>query len=221
MRKNLHLILGLCMLSVAGIAQRTTIAEARVLAPGTVVTLSGIVLNGPELGNSIRYFDDGTAGIAAYSSTISAIQRGDSVTITGTLKMYNQLLELDPVTSFTIHSSNHTVPSPILISPSQIGETYEGRLIKIEDAVFANAGSSFGGNTNYNFTANGENGVIRVVNGNPLVGTLIPSNPVNLVTVVSQYSTSSPTSGYQLLPRDLADITSAAKIGRAPCRARV
>lgn len=212
MRSKLHLILGLCMLSVAGLAQRTTIAEARALDAGTVVTLNGVVLNGPELGNSIRYFDDGTAGIAAYGSSISTIQRGDSITITGTLKMYNQLLELDPVASFTIHSSNHSLPAPILITPSQIGETYEGRLIKIEDAVFANAGGNFSGNTNYNFTSNGESGVIRVVNGNPLVGTLIPSNPVNLVTVVSQFSTSSPTSGYQLLPRDGADITSAANI---------
>ena len=64
---------------------------------GTVVTVKGIVTNGAELG-IIRYFQDNTAGIAAYGSLVTPIALGDSVTVTGTLKNYNQLLEIDPVT---------------------------------------------------------------------------------------------------------------------------
>ncbi|HKI89831.1 MAG TPA: hypothetical protein VKA38_12450, partial [Draconibacterium sp.] len=70
---------------------------------GQQVTVNGIVTNGDELG-PIRYFQDGTAGIAAYGSTVSDIKRGDSITITGTLKEYNNLLELDPVASLTVIS---------------------------------------------------------------------------------------------------------------------
>ena len=44
---------------------QSDIAEARTYAIGSVVTITGIVTNGPELG-SIRYLQDGTAGIAVF-----------------------------------------------------------------------------------------------------------------------------------------------------------
>ncbi len=195
------------------INQALTIAEARNLPAGTVVTLSGIVTNGQELGN-IRYFQDGTAGIAAYGATVSSILRGDSITVTGTLKQYNNLLELDPVSGFTIHSSGNTLPAALVITPSQIGESYEGQLVKINDAMFLNvpAGSNFSGNTNYNLTSNGQNFVIRVVNTSPLVGKPIPASFCKVTAIISQYSTSNPSSGYQLLPRDQDDIVSLAHV---------
>ena len=61
-----------------------TIADVRNQAIGQTVTITGVATNGPELG-PIRYIQDGTAGLPAYGSNLSSIQRGDSVTATGVL----------------------------------------------------------------------------------------------------------------------------------------
>ena len=202
--KKASILIALVAFSIS-IKAQTTIAEARALPIGTVVTVKGIATNGSELGN-IRYFQDQTGGIAAYSSTLSTIQRGDSILVTGTLKSYNNLLEIDPVSSFNILSSNNAVPAPQIITPSEVNESLEAQLISIEDAVIEGSSGNFAGNTNYTISSGGETTVFRVGNGNPLVGTLIPSNPFTLIAIVSQYSPSNPTSGYQLLPRDASDI---------------
>jgi hypothetical protein len=195
-------LLSLCW----GAQAQNSILEARSMAAGSVVTVKGIVTNGSELG-VIRYFQDNTAGIAAYGSLINSVQRGDSVTITGTLKNYNQLLELDPVASVVIRSTGNPVPAPIALSPAQIAEAYEGMLVRINNATFTDAGGTFAGNKKYQFTANGESGYIYVKTAQTdIVGQPIPSGQVNITAVCSQFDYNSPTAGYQLLPRKIEDI---------------
>ncbi len=183
---------------------QSTILEARGMV-GQVVTVKGIVTNGSELG-SIRYLQDSTAGIAAYGSQVSNIKRGDSVTITGTVKSYNELLELDPITNIVIRSSGNPLPAPIVLTPDQISEKYESRLVKVNKVVFSNAGQTFAGNKKYTFTSDGQTGYAYIKKGQDLVGTIIPSAQVSLTAICSQYDYSNPNKGYQLLPRDLNDI---------------
>ena len=90
------------LIGITAKSQVISIDSARSLPLGTVVTVSGVVTNGSELG-IIRYFQDQTGGLCAYSSTLSTVNRGDSITIKGTLKSYNNLLEMDPVTSIVVH----------------------------------------------------------------------------------------------------------------------
>ena len=78
-----------------------TMAEARAAGVGAEVTVTGTVINGDELG-PIRFVQDGTGGLAVYSLLLAEVNRGDEITVTGTLKDYNTLLEMDPVTSFTV-----------------------------------------------------------------------------------------------------------------------
>jgi phosphatidylserine/phosphatidylglycerophosphate/cardiolipin synthase-like enzyme len=184
---------------------QNTILEARGMAEGSIVTVKGIATNGSEFG-IIRYFQDNTAGIAAYGALTSPVNRGDSITVTGTLKMYNQLLEMDPLTSVIVRSVGNPVPAPIVLTPAQISEAYEARLLKINDAVFKDAGLTFTGNKKYEFTANGETGFIYVKNGQDIVGTAIPNGLVNITAICSQFDFADPTAGYQLLPRNLADL---------------
>jgi len=130
--------LSLVFLSISALTMaQNTILEARDMSIETVVTVTGIVTNGAELG-SIRYFQDNTAGIAAYEynpAMLSAVNRGDSVTITGKLKLFNQLLELDPLTSVVILSSDNQLPEPIILTPEELTETYEARLVQIKDVL--------------------------------------------------------------------------------------
>lgn len=187
-------------------AQVISIDSARTLGVGATVTVRGIITNGVELGG-IRYFQDTTAGIAAYSSSMTGVLRGDSVEITGEIKDYNELMEIDPVSSFTVLSSGNTLPTPILITPLQIDDSKEGQLVKINNAMFTTSpGGTFAGNSSYNFVANGETSKIYVRSNHPLIGEIIPSGPVNLTGIATQHSYSGPATGFQLLLRDLNDI---------------
>lgn len=201
------LILALAFLGISTmISAQNTILEARGMAVGSVVTVKGIVTNGAELG-VIRYFQDNTAGIAAYGSLVNPVMRGDSVTITGTLKNYNQLLELDPVTSVVIRSTGNPVPEPIILTPSQIGETYEGMLVGVDNVTFPDGGGVFAGNKKYEFISNGQSGYIYIKNSQTdIVGQPIPSGFASLTAVCSQFDYNSPSAGYQLLPRTISDI---------------
>jgi phosphatidylserine/phosphatidylglycerophosphate/cardiolipin synthase-like enzyme len=192
------------------VSAQNTILEARGMAVGTVVTLKGLVTNGSELG-SIRYFQDNTAGIAAYGSLVNSVNLGDSVTITGTLKNYYGLLELDPLSNVTIRSTGNNSPEPIVLTPAQIGETHESRLVKINNAIFADAGTPFTAPKKYTFTANGETGYLYVNTGQDLVGQNVPIGLVNITAILSQ-RTYTGSGGYQILPRTMADLQMASSI---------
>ncbi|MCK9423579.1 MAG: phospholipase D-like domain-containing protein [Bacteroidales bacterium] len=209
------LALSFICLVVAGLQafSQNTIAEARALPIGTTVTVRGIVINGSEIGSSIRYLQDNTAGIAGYSyNLLHTFLRGDSVVITGVLKNYNQLLELDPVSAASVLASGKPLPEPQVITPSQMSEDYEAELVKMIGVTFTNGGGVFAGNTNYNVTANGETAQVRVNVASNLVGKIIPTDEVTIVGIVSQFHYTDPNLGYQLLLRDTADIISASSI---------
>ncbi|MDX9749834.1 MAG: phospholipase D-like domain-containing protein [Flavobacteriales bacterium] len=193
---------------------QTPIADARLLPTGTTVTVRGIVTNGGELGG-IRYVQDATGGIALFPGAGSqggfAPPRGADVTATGVLKLFNGLLELDPITAWNVHATGEPLPVPAVIAPQQMGEANESELVRMTSCTFMATGDFTAGTTP--FTGNGQSGVIYLRSGHPLVGTAVPSGPVDLVGIVSQYSTSvPPVGGYQLLPRDAADLMPATGI---------
>jgi hypothetical protein len=206
MVKNIFLFVVFTLLTFHVYSQQS-IEDARRSGLGETVTVSGIVTNGGELG-LIRYFQDETAGLAAYSDLTADLQPGDSITITGSLKDYNNLLEVDPVESFTVHSSGNPLPEPIVLTISEIGEDYESRLVKINDAQFANPSGSFEGDSNNEINAGGVTFEIRISrNATNIVGQPMPTESFDLVAIVSQYSweENDVTSGYQLLPRKMED----------------
>ena len=192
-------LLTLCVTTV----QSQNIATARIQTIGSTVTISGIITNGDELG-PIRYIEDATAAIAAYDPTnLVGTLRGDSITITGELIDYNGLLEIQPVNNFSNHGTGYSI-NPQIITPLQIDENTESELVQIDNVFISNGGSNFTQGT-HSFSANGENAVLYLRNGHPLIGTLIPAAPITLIGIASQYAPSG-IGGYQLLPRDANDI---------------
>ncbi len=181
------------------------IAAARVMGVGSTVTITGIVTNGDELG-PIRYIEDATAGMALYDPTVLAgIIRGEEIEVTGVLVDYNGLMEMQPVSSVTINSTGNSVV-PQVITPLQIGESTEGELIQIDNVLFNNGGSLFTVGL-HDFDANGEPGKIYIKAGSPLENSMIPMGSVTLIGISTQYTFSFPANdGYQILPRDSADI---------------
>jgi len=181
------------------------IATARAQGIGATVTITGTVTNGDELG-PIRYIEDGTGGLGLYDpATLGTVVRGDEITVTGVLVDYNGLMEMTPVNSSVTNSVGNSV-SPQIVTPIQIGELTESELIQIDNVIFNSGGSLFTAGT-HDFVSNGENGKIYIRGGSPLENSLIPMGPVTLIGISSQYTFSVPANdGYQILPRDSADI---------------
>ena len=156
----------------------------------------------------IRYFQDGTGGIAAYGASygasLNSVNRHDSVTIYGILKDYNGLLELDTVLDVTNHGPATLPISPMITSPNGINEVNEGELLQIENAIFVDGGGTFS-NSTYQFVADGETSVIYLHSSHELIGELIPVGPVTLIGISSQF-TFDGFGGYQMLPRDANDL---------------
>ena len=205
--KKITILIIITLIFQTGYAQN--ILTARQQGIGANVTVTGIVTNGDELG-PIRYIEDGTAGLALYDLTtnllLSGCVRGDSITVSGTLVDYNGLLELNPTSAAFIHSNNNVLPTPQNLTPNQIGEATESELVQIDNVIFNSGGSLFTVGT-HDFTANTESGKIYIRNGHPLENSLIPSGPVTLIGISSQYTFFVPANdGYQILPRDSADI---------------
>jgi len=206
-------IIFLIILNIAfnSVIAQVDIATARNQGIGANVTITGIVTNGDELG-VIRYIQDNTAGMALYDASLSSFQRGDEVTVSGTLVDYNGLLEMNPVNSNSINSSGNTV-SPQIVTPNQIGESTESELVQIDNVIFNNGGAVFTANTIFDFTSNNQTGRIYIKTGHTLVGRLIPMGPVTLIGISSQHTYSLPPVGdYQILPRDTNDIVQAGSI---------
>jgi phosphatidylserine/phosphatidylglycerophosphate/cardiolipin synthase-like enzyme/DNA/RNA endonuclease YhcR with UshA esterase domain len=201
---KLILVLSIFTFSFTASAQ-IDIAVARNMPEGSTVTVEGIATNGSEL-SIIRYLQDATGAIAAYPGSGSAanfpdnVSRGDLVQVTGQLKIYNGLLEIDPITAYNVISSGNQLPDPLLTTPDGVNETNEAKLLQINGVTFQDGGSTFAVG-NYAFSASGETSEIYVRAGSPILGSIIPLASVNLTGISSEFNTL-----YQLLPRDLNDI---------------
>ncbi len=202
MIKYISILAGL-LIAATAFSQTITIEAARQAGPGATVTVHGIVTTGSELGGSIRYLQDETGGLAAYSAAlVGNLNQGDEITITGTLSDYNNLLEMSPVTSVTVNSIDNDIPAPVVVTPSELSDTYEGMLIQIKDATFDSPGTTIVGKTNYFFTADGEQSEIRVsTTESDFVGMPLPSGMVTITGILAQFY-----DYYQILVRGLDDV---------------
>ena len=199
--KKIFLLIGFFGFQLNLLSQN--IASARDQGEGAIVTISGVVTNGDELGGPIRYIEDATAGLAIYDPVVmSNVNRGDSITVTGVLVDYNGLLEVQPVNELINHGSGYAI-NPQIITPNQIGENTESELVSIENVEFENAGQVFSVGT-HNFESGSQSGIIYIKAGSSLENKLIPSCPVRITAISSQYSFTG-FDGYQLLIRDEND----------------
>ncbi|MCK4661925.1 MAG: lamin tail domain-containing protein [Bacteroidales bacterium] len=77
-------------------------------------------------------------GIYVYSSLVDTAVVGDSITFFADVIEYYNLTELKNVENYTIVSSGNELPEPVIINPGDMGEAYEGVLIKVENVICVN-----------------------------------------------------------------------------------
>jgi len=184
------------------------------------IQVRGIVTTHQELGASLVYFQDVTAGLNGYDATFcSGVTRGDSVQVTGVLTNYNGLYELQPVLNFSVLATNRTV-TPVIVTPGQLrnptGEQYMEMLVRVNGVTSIRSESTYmpvttwtvsGSGTNYRLFVGNDSCEIRIYATSNLAGKPIPSYPFSVVALQSQYCTAPPyNTGYQIIPRDTSDI---------------
>lgn len=187
----------------------TPISEVRDLAAGTVVSVAARVTVANEF-EGPSYFQDQTGGLSIYEPDFhTAVQRGDSVQITGPMSEFGNtqngpgLIQIsgDDVT-FKIIETDRVEVIPDTITISQMVESTQSKLIAIKDLTFTDGGGAFQGNRNY-VASDGTGSVeIRIDNNTNMVGADIPTEPITLIGVVSRYG-----GVVQILPRDVDDLT--------------
>lgn len=197
-----------------------TIKAARAMGPGSTVTVRAVVINGTEMGN-IRYVQDADAGLALYAQPskiagFGELRAGDSIQVTGQLKVYNGLMEMDPIASF------HKLATGVRVRALQVPaeraaeafvEANESRLLEIKGVTrlttpTGSTATTLAGNANY--LINGQTGgLIRIMSASSgpegLVDATIPTEAFDVRGVLSQFAPSG-TGGYQLMPRLAADM---------------
>lgn len=198
MKRIIFAFIGLILASQAH--AQMTIAEARAQGIGQTVTIKGTVTNGSELGN-IRYLQDETGALAAFGSSLSGVQRYDSITVTGVLFDFSGLLELSPVNSFTNHGDAVVVPTPLQLPITSAAEIHESKLIQIQNVTFVQTGNFATGNSTVQVTDGTNTFDVRINGSTNIDGTAIPTGPITITGLHGQFN-----ANYQIVPRDLNDI---------------
>lgn len=186
--------------------QPISIAEARLLPMGTLVTIAGWVTVADQFAGPV-YFQDETAGIAWYNGEIMRDEYlvgamiGDSLLITGHIGHFNNLLQIVEEVEFAVFPEANTEiePYPITIEQLNTG-AYEGLLVQISELEFTASGI-FSGGTNYEVYDQTGFGELRIDNFTNIPGTPIPNSTVAATGVAGRFGNM-----HQILPRFTDDI---------------
>ncbi|WP_299102271.1 T9SS type A sorting domain-containing protein [uncultured Winogradskyella sp.] len=197
--------------SVAGISQVADITALRAGTVGDFYELTGeaiisyIVTEGTR---NQKYIQDAGAGILIddTAGTITTVfNNGDGITgLKGQLTEFAGTLQFVPTENVASASSTGTLLNPIVVSASELinnGETYESRLITLNNVTFADSGM-FADNTNYDVADGTDVTVARVAFGDEdIIGTAIPTTVSSITGLGGEFN-----GVYQIFPRYASDI---------------
>lgn len=168
--------------------------------------------------NIDAYIQDAGGGINVFQFGLTvSMMRGNSYTVTGTVDQFNGKAEIVPPDPGTDIIDNGAAALPDAVEKTiaellQGAETYEGMLIKILQADTTGLGDGWpasGNNANIEITDDGGSSVLtlRIDTDTNIDGSAEPNWPVDLQGIFIQFDSSVPyDSGYQITPRDTADI---------------
>lgn len=187
-------------------SQPISIADARNLPMGTLVTVAGHVTVAHQFAGPV-YFQDETAGIAWYSDSLMRQEYlvgaviGDSLLLTGHIGHFNNLLQIIDEISFEVFPEANQPAEPMQLNLEQLNTgDYEGLLVSINDLEFSSTGI-FSGGTNYVVTDASGEGELRIDNFTNIPGSPIPNSAVEATGVAGRFGNT-----HQLLPRFTDDI---------------
>lgn len=179
------------------------IADVRASSVGTKVSISGTLTVASEFGNT-AYIQDETGGIAIFGNLVTEqglYKIGDSLKITGTRAVFNDLIQISDVQAVLFLGIANEPIEPKSITLAQMDE-HRGQLVKITDMVFPGPGQLFFGNSNYLVKDASGEGELRInASADDLVGKLQPEVCAEVIGVVGKFRLIN-----QLQPRNEEDL---------------
>ncbi|MFC1632775.1 PKD domain-containing protein [Patescibacteria group bacterium] len=178
-----------------------TIAEARTLDPDAEALVEAIVTVKPGvLSEKYFYVEDSTGGMQIYVGTLSVsdFSLGDKLKIKGTLSSTQgeTRLKISDLSDIEFLSSNLPI-TPTDIKTGDTDEDYEGKLVRVQGNITETSGSTF--------YLDDDTGAVKIY-VDPDTEIDLPDKQKGdffmITGVVSQTS-----SGYRILPRSNADIS--------------
>jgi hypothetical protein len=185
------------------------------LTDGTIYRLAGqaiVTYQRPDNNANQLWLQDATGGIVTYdlnTYVTTDYNIGDGVTgLTGTLSLYNQLLEFIPMQGADPGAATSTgnVITPLPRTLATLSTADESMLASIPQVSFTSPTGNFVAlptAQNYPITDPTGAGVFRtLLSEADYIGTAIPTTPQNMIALVGRFGTT-----MQITPRYSADIT--------------
>jgi hypothetical protein len=161
--------------------------------------------------NRSYYIWDGTAGvdIFCYGLTIPELSVGDEVDVVGKVYQYNGLTEIlvESDSGWFVLSSGNPIPDPQVITIAEFKanfEDYEGELVAFTNLTKASGTWPTSGNATIKLTDGIDTLDVYLDSDTDNKNNPEPAYPTDVIGIASQFSSSSLTAGYQLLPRTYA-----------------
>jgi uncharacterized protein YdeI (BOF family) len=189
----------------------TSIAEARNLAPGTMVTLDGVVST-PSGAFESSFSDkgfglqDGSAGIYVGTQFKVNGAAGKHARVTGTLKNQSGLLVVVPAAPADVRlHGNGPAIAPLPVQTGAVGEATQGRIVRIQGKITQapQSDAPYG----FKFTVNdGSGDIVIFINTQTRIAMrgLTMGKELRITGFSSQYDTH-----FEIDPRSPADISAA------------
>ncbi|MCI0346361.1 MAG: lamin tail domain-containing protein, partial [Chloroflexi bacterium] len=161
------------------------------------------------------YVQDATGGVQVFDRDLLALSRGDLVRFVGEAEQFAGQTEVNISEPFGNYGHTFVAagspPAPEPVTVAQAGEALEGTLVRIDGVSVVSGTIPETGSGN--LTISDDGGVttltLRIDDTTDIPGAATPTQPFDVIGVVSQFDSSYPfTTGYQLLPRSRADLIS-------------
>lgn len=161
--------------------------------------------------------DDAGSGLQVFDPDILPLARGERVELVGELEQFAGQTELSLAQDFGgyghVPIGPGAAPSPQVMTVATAGEAFEGRLVRIDGAVVLDGTIPGPGAGNGYLTITDDGGAstltLKIDEDTDLPGAGTPTQPFDLVGVVVQVdSWPAFDSGYQIVPRERADLSS-------------
>lgn len=162
------------------------------------------------------YVQDSTGGVQVFDVEQDlSIQRGDLVEWVGELEQFAGQLEVNAAEDFGNFGSTRiasgSVPSPQVVTVSQVGEATEGKLIRIDGVTVVSGSIPESGSGTLTITDDG--GVstldLRIDGDTDIPGLNTPTQSFDVLGISTQFDTwVALDSGYQITPRSRFDLLS-------------
>jgi Secretion system C-terminal sorting domain len=204
---------------ITAIAEKVLpISEARIDANADLIpdrlndtlTIAGVVFTpNYQTSNRSYYIWDGTGGLCTFKGGLlsPALNLGDSVVIRGYILQYNGLdeINLNTDTDIWVVGTNAKLPTPIIIPRGTYNtntEQYECLLVQVQNVTkVSGTWPGAGGSANIVLTNGADTLTIRVDSDTDIDGNPEPVWPKDVIGVMTQFSATSLSAGYQIQPR--------------------